>query len=247
LVGKIISIVQARCNSKRLSNKVLRLISGKPLIHHIFERISFCSHDMKNILATTISKKDDALIKWAKKNSIKFFRGSENDVLTRFFETAKFFKADIIVRITADDPFKEPGLIDKALNILIQKKLDFVSNNNPPSFPEGLDTEVFTFKALSRANLLAKEKFEREHVTQFFYKNPKQFKQLNFRCKKSLHHLRWTIDTSADLKMVRLIYKNLYKKENLFLMKDILELLDSNPSINKINNNVKRSYMYKTS
>ena len=177
------------------------------------------------------------------KKKIKFFRGSESDVLNRFFETAKFFKADIIVRITADDPFKEPELVDKALHILI-KKLDFVSTNNPPSFPEGLDTEVFTFKALSKANLLAK-KFDREHVTQFFYNNPKEFKQLNFKCKKSLHHLRWTIDTLDDLKMVRLIYKKLYKKNNLFLMKDILNLLDSNPSIIKINTNVKRSFMYK--
>ena len=245
MVKNIISIVQARCNSKRLSRKVLRLISGKPLIHHIFERINHCSHKINNILATTSSKKDDALIRWAKKNSIKFFRGNENDVLNRFFETAKFFKADIIVRITADDPFKEPALIDRALKILINKKLDFVSNNNPPSFPEGLDTEVFTFKALSRAHAIAKKKFDREHVTQFFYKNPKIFKQFNFKHYNSLHHLRWTIDTLDDLKMVRFIYKKLYKKGNLFLMKDILELSNSFPSINKINTNVKRSFMYK--
>lgn len=245
MVKNIISIVQARCNSKRLSRKVLRLIAGKPLIQHIFERISYCSYDINNILATTVSKKDDALIRWAKKNNIKFFRGSEDDVLTRFFEAAKFFKADIIVRITADDPFKEPALIDRGLTILINKKLDFVSNNNPPTFPEGLDTEVFTFKALSRANSMAKKKFDREHVTQFFYKNPKIFKQFNFTHKKSLHLHRWTIDTFDDLKMVRFIYKKLYKKGNLFLMKDILELINAHPSINKINTNVKRSFMYK--
>ena len=241
----IVAIIQARTGSTRLPNKILLPIIEKPLIWHIFNRLSFCNKINKAILATTINSNDDILVDWAIKSNIEYFRGSENNVLERYYETAKKFEADIIVRITADDPFKDPQIIDKVIEMLISKDLDFAYNNNPPTFPEGLDTEVFTFKALETAYQMSIDNFEKEHVTQYFYKNKSQFKQDNFSNLENLSHLRWTIDTDKDLEMTRMVYEELYKESYIFFSDDILNLIRMKPEISKINQSEKRSEMYK--
>ena len=241
----ITGIVQARMNSIRLPGKVFAIIEGKPLIWHIINRIKRSRSIEKIIVATTVNKADDVLQEWSREQGISCFRGDEHNVLERFYFAAIAHKADIIVRITSDDPFKDPELTDKAVEILINEDLDFVYNNNPPTYPEGLDTEVFTFDALERAYRSATDSFELEHVTQHLYRHPQTFSQKNFGYCENLSHLRWTIDQEKDLEMARMVYKYLYRENDVFLMQDILDLLRREPWIAKINIGVERSSMYK--
>ncbi len=241
---KVIAIVQARTGSTRYPQKVFASLADQPLIWHVFDRLSFSKKIDEVLLATTTNKNDDSLEAWATGNNIKVYRGSENNVLERYYEAAKKHHADIIVRITADDPFKDPTIIDAVIDLILNEQLDFAYNNNPPSFPEGLDTEVFTFQVLELAHQNARDDFEREHVTQYFYRNPGLFKHKNFACKENISHLRWTLDTPTDYAMAQEVYEHLYKEGSIFLMNDILQLLKEYPSIASMNMDVKRSAMY---
>lgn len=241
----VIAIVQARTGSTRFPNKVFANLVGKPLIWHVINRLKYSTKIANIVLATTENQKDNKLEQWAVKEGIDFYRGSENNVLERFYYAAKCFSADIIVRITADDPFKDPQLIDLVIQKLIDENLDFAYNNKPPTFPEGLDTEVFTFNSLESAYLNAKDDFEKEHVTQYLYRNISIFKQANFMNSTDYSYLRWTIDNQLDYIMVKQIYENLYIEKEIFYMNDILNFLKRNPKISQMNKSIKRSDMYK--
>ena len=240
----IAAIIQARMGSTRLPNKVFKQLCGKPLIWHITNRLKYSRKIDKIILATTQNENDNVLEDWAKENNIAIYRGSENDVLDRYYFTAIHFDVDTIVRITADDPFKEPKVIDEVIHLFKKRKLDFAYNNNPPTFPEGLDTEVFSFDALEVAFNNAVDPFDREHVTQYFYKNPLIFSQTCLKNFTDLSYLRWTIDTQQDWDMAELIYNKLYPVNENFSMSDILELINKEPYIATINTTIKRSAMY---
>lgn len=243
---KVAAIVQARCGSTRFPNKVFAELSGHPLIFHVINRLRFAKTIDEIVLATTTNSLDDKLEKWARQQGVKAYRGSENDVLNRYFMAAKSANADVVVRITADDPFKEPQIIDKAVCTLIETKSDFVCNNNPPTYPEGLDVEVFTMEALDKAEQNSSSEFEREHVTQYFYRNPSSFKIINISHTDNLSYLRWTIDTDKDFLMTQRVYSQLYHNEStIFHMNDILDLLKQQPEIAEINSMVARSEMYK--
>jgi len=239
------AIIQARVGSSRFPNKIFAEIEGFPLIWHVFNRVKASSFIQKIVVATSVDKKDDSLEEWCVRNNIFVFRGNKENVLERFYFAAKEFNLSIIVRITADDPFKDPKIIDNAIAILINEKLDFVYNNNPPSFPEGLDTEVFKYEALEIAFMNARDPFEKEHVTPYLYSHPDIIKQKNISLGKNLSHLRWTIDYPEDLEMAREVYKYLYKKNPLFEFQDILDLLEERPYIKEINAKVERSAFYK--
>jgi len=243
---KIVAIIQARLNSTRLPNKIFTDIEGYPLIWHVVNRIKKSERINVIVLSTTNQNSDDKLVEWCINSGIQYFRGSEDNVLERFYFTSLSVKADIIVRITADDPFKDPRIIDEVIEMLMREKLDFAYNNNPTTFPEGLDTEVFTLSALETAWKSAQESFEQEHLTQFLYRNPQLIKQKNLLNDKDLSFLRWTIDHEEDLKMTREVYKKLFKDNNVFSTKEILQLLKNEPWIQEINRNVERSTMYKS-
>lgn len=244
---KIVAIIQARCGSTRFPNKVFAELCGKPLIWHVVNRLRFSKMINEIVLATTCEPLDDTLYEWGKKQGIKTFRGSQNDVLNRYFNAAQQVKADIIVRVTADDPFKDPQIIDEAVKELLNKELDFVCNNNPPTYPEGLDVEVFTRELLALAESKSTNDFEREHVTQYFYKHFSDFKVSNISYYVNLSYLRWTIDTDIDMDMVKKIYAELYKGDDtIFNMDNILTFLKAHPHIAEMNKNVKRSEMYKS-
>lgn len=239
------AIVQARCGSSRFPNKIFERIDGKPLIWHVVNRLTYSQTINNIIVATTINAKDDLIVKWCKENMVNYYRGSENDVLNRYHKASESFPSDIIVRITADDPFKEPSVIDKVVNTLIAGGYDFVTNNYPPTYPEGLDCEAFTFETLKKIEESAKEDFEREHVTQYVYHNHDNFKIANISYGRNLSFLRWTIDTQEDIDMVRTIYANRdHRKAGVLLMEEILDILEKKPEISKINSNVERSAMY---
>lgn len=239
------AIIQARCGSTRFPNKVFADINGKPLLWHVVNRLKYSDLIDEIIVATTVNAKDDVIETWCKNENVKCFRGSEDDVLDRYYQASLAFPSDYVVRVTADDPFKEPGVIDQVIGKLINENLDLVTNNFPPSFPEGLDCEAFTFEILRTMALNATDPFEREHVTQYVYRNPDRFKIGNVSSDIPLSHLRWTIDNTEDYLMVKEIYNKRNKNSNdILLMDEILSILKENPDIANINSGVKRSAMY---
>lgn len=240
---KVSAIIQARCGSTRLPNKVFADIDGKPLIWHVVNRLKACKRIDEIVIATTTNSADDTIENWCEAEGVSCFRGDEFDVLNRYYEAAKAFPSDIVVRITADDPFKEPAVIDEVIEKLITGGYDLVTNNFPPSFPEGLDCEAFTADVLRKMEQESSDSFEREHVTQYVYRNPSMFKIGNIECEKQMSKYRWTIDDQLDLDMVRAIYQN-RKRRGMLLMDEILEILHDKPEIHEINLEVKRSAMY---
>ena len=243
---KIHGIIQARCGSTRFPNKVFAEIDGKPLIWHVVNRLTYAKTIDKIIIATTNSSMDDAIEDWCVDNGVCCYRGSENDVLNRYYCASMMFPSDVIVRITADDPFKEPEIIDRVVSMLLDGDYDIVTNNFPPSFPEGLDCEAFLFAALEQSEKSVCDPFEREHVTQYMYKHPNKFKIGNVVCNTNMSYLRWTIDNHVDLDMVKAIYEHRNSEnKGVLLMDEILGILQMHPEILEINSSVERSLMYK--
>lgn len=240
------AIIQARCGSTRFPNKVFADINGKPLIWHVVNRLTHAKTIDKIVIATTTNEKDDQIEKWCNENNVACFRGSENDVLNRYYSASVAFPSDIVVRITADDPFKEPAVIDAVVNKLINEGYDHVTNNFPPSWPEGLDCEAFTFAALEESEKTTNDAFEREHVTQYIYHNPDKFKIGNVASPKNLSYLRWTIDKEVDYEMVKAVYAHRDPANTgILLLDEILDILEKYPEIKEINSSVERSAMYK--
>jgi spore coat polysaccharide biosynthesis protein SpsF (cytidylyltransferase family) len=239
------AIIQARMGSTRLPGKVLADISGKTLLEHVIQRVSASKLIKQTILATTTNEKDKALIEFARARGLKYYAGSENDVLDRFYQAAKKYNVTTIVRITPDDPFKDPEVIDKLITHYLEKQgaVDYVSNTIKPTYPEGLDAEVFSFKALEKAWREAKKPSEREHVTPYIWNHPELFKLVNVENDTDLSGLRWTVDTEADLKFAREVYARLYHGQ-VFLMKEILALLKAEPELSKINAGMIRNAGY---
>lgn len=238
------AIIQARTGSTRLPNKIFAEISGQPLIAHVVERLKPSKHIEKIIIATTVNKRDDVIEKWCVKNGIACFRGSENDVLSRYYQAAQFFNASEIVRVTADDPCKDFRIVDSVIELLRIESLDFAYNNKPPSFPEGLDAEVFSTASIERSCKGNPDDYEREHVTQYMYRRPEMFKQKNYAFIRDVSSLRLTIDTKDDLLLAREVYRYLYTPGKWFGLESILSLFEKMPNLAKINSGVKRSSMY---
>lgn len=240
------AIIQARCGSTRFPNKVFALIDGKPLLWHVVNRLKYATKIDDIIVATTVSEKDDKIEEWCKKNNVHCFRGSEENVLNRYYSASEAFPSDYVVRITADDPFKEPKVIDAVITKLIEEGYDHVTNNLPPSFPEGLDCEAFKKSALDRSEKEAETAFEREHVTQYIYHHPEIFEIGNVSNPENLSYLRWTVDKDVDFEMVKAVYAHRNPaNKGILLMDEILEILRINPEIEEINSEVERSAMYK--
>ncbi len=240
------AIIQARCGSTRFPNKVFALIDGKPLLWHVVNRLKYATKIDDIIVATTVSEKDDKIEQWCKENHVHCFRGSEENVLNRYYSASEAFPSDYVVRITADDPFKEPKVIDAVITKLIEEGYDHVTNNLPPSFPEGLDCEAFKKSALDRSERDAETAFEREHVTQYIYHHPEIFKIGNVSNPENLSYLRWTVDKDVDFEMVKAVYAHRNPaNKGILLMDEILEILKANPEIETINSEVERSAMYK--
>lgn len=240
----IAAIIQARMGSTRLPGKVLKKLNGKSLIENIVLRVRHCTTVDEILVATTTNKLDDELEQWCFEHQIKCYRGDEKDVLKRYFDAASFINADVIIRITADDPFKDPKVIDAVVKQLIDNNLDFSFNNFPPTFPEGLDTEVFTYEAIKKAMESNTTDFEKEHVTQYFYHNPNDFRMMNYSYTKDVSDIRLTVDSKEDFLLAEEIYSKLAPNGEMFYLEDVLRLMEAHPDLMEINQNVKRSAMY---
>ena len=228
--------------SKRLPGKVLMKLENKPILEHITNFLGQTNMINENIIATTILKEDDKIKEFAKGKKIKYFRGSSENVLERYYKCAKGSNADIIVRITADDPIIEPSLIDKIILECKNCKLDYASNVIEKSFPIGYTTcEVFTFETLSKLYHEQKGADSLEHVTYHIRKNPKLFKIKSITTSKKLERSHWrlTVDHKQDLLLMKEIFSKMYSSERAFEYNKLVDFLDNNPKLLKINSECK--------
>lgn len=232
----IVVIIQARMGSTRLPGKVMKSILGKTILIHDLERIKRMKSINGIVVATTILDEDDIIVDAVKNydKTIGIYRGSPEDVLERYYEAAREFKADIIVRITSDCPLIDPAISDIVVETFLSNKCDYCCNNMPRTYPHGLDTEIFSFEALEKAWKEAPP-FEKEHVTEYIINNPDKFKLINVKNGKDLNNLRWTLDYPEDFIFIKEIYERLYSEDKIFDMDDILELLKKEPYLAEIN------------
>ncbi len=217
---KTLAIIQARSNSKRFPNKVLKKINGLTIIEILLKRLSKSKKIDQLVVATTKRKSDNKLYNLVKKLGYHCFRGSERNVLLRFINAADTHSGKIIVRVTGDCPLIDPKLVDRCINNFKKDNLDYYTNTNPPTFPDGLDVEVTKIDVLKKINLLRLSKSEREHVTKYLRKN-NRFKIKNLYNKPDLSKLRWTLDEEKDLHLIKKIF-NSFKPDIHFGWKKVL-------------------------
>ena len=237
----ILIISQARYGSTRLPGKVLKEILGKPLLWYVVKRLEQVKTPNKIIIATADSRENDPIIKFAEELNLGYFAGSEDDVLDRYYQTAKKFKGDVIIRITSDCPLADPVIVDQALDIFLNGDYDYVSNVDPPTYPDGFDTEVFSFEALERAWKEAKMQSEREHVTPFIRNRENNFKLKNFENNKDYKDYRLTVDTQEDFDLIAKIIEEFHDKWETFTMQDVVDFINSNPDLREINMKYERN------
>ncbi len=239
-----VAIIQARVSSTRLPGKILKKIEGKTILEHVIDRVKAAQNLDDIIVATTVRKEDLEIVKLCASLGISVFCGSEDDVLDRYYQAARLFKVNHVVRITSDCPLIDFKIIDDVTDLYFKEKVDYVSNTIPETFPDGEDVEVFSFKALKTAWKNAKMSSEREHVTPYLKNNPKIFRTVNFKCKIYLADKRWTIDEPEDFEFIRIVYENLYPQDLLFGMDKILLFLKKHPEVKRINKNIIRNEGY---
>lgn len=255
---RIFAIIQARMGSTRLPGKVLEDIAGLPMLARVVERARRASTLEGVIVATTVDPADDAVAQLCAQRNYPFTRGSLQDVLDRYYQAARLFQADVIVRLTADCPLIDPGLINQAVRAFFQPAgpsgelsqaadhYDFVANRLPPPFhrtyPIGLDIEICSFQALERAWREAGQPHQREHVMPYLYEQEGRFRILVLNHSPDYGHLRWTVDTPQDLELVRQIYARFPGRDD-FSWLEVLALFEREPELSRINAEVAhRSY-----
>jgi glutamate-1-semialdehyde 2,1-aminomutase/spore coat polysaccharide biosynthesis protein SpsF len=235
--GPVVAIIQARMGSTRLPGKSLAEIEKRPMLWHVIQRAKRASMIDRVVVATSTAPADDAIEKVCREINVPCYRGSENDVLDRYYHAARAEKASQVVRITADCPLIDPEVIDRVVRRFQFGDLDYASNAMVRSYPDGLDTEIFSFSALERAWHEASKTSEREHVTP--YLRSEKFRTANVENGSiSLsQHYRWTVDEAQDLEFIRAVYKAFRGQEN-FGMKDVLQLIEKNPGLENMNSEI---------
>lgn len=228
----IIAITQARMSSSRLPGKVLKPILGHPMIWHQLQRTLQAQQINKSIVATSNDSSDDVLADYLLSINQPVYRGSLNNVLSRYYECAKKYKAKHILRLTADCPMTDPSIIDELITQHLKQGNDYTHTEY---FPLGISVELCTFEVLEAAYLEANKQSQREHVTLFIYQQPKRFKIGALRYKEDLSRLRWTVDYPEDFAFATQVYEALYPKNPHFTMQDVLGLLNEVPALGTIN------------
>ena len=238
---RVVAIVQARMGSTRLPGKVMKDLLGKPVLIRDVNRIRRAKRIDEVVIATTIKPEDDTIVTLCEEEGWHCFRGSENDLLDRYYRAAQAFNADVIVRITSDCPMIDPGIVDSMVEefLNLREGVDYVSNTLPPrTFPRGLDVEVMTFEVLERAWREDNNPALREHVTPYIYRSPETFRLHRVANEADLSHHRWTLDTPEDLAFIRAVYGHFGNDH--FTWTDALRYLDQHPEIVKINSDIKQ-------
>lgn len=240
---RVIAIIQARMRSTRLPGKVLLDLAGQPMLAQVVNRVRQTKLVTEAWVATSTEAADEPVAKFCESISIPVFRGSENDVLDRFYQTAKAAKAEVVVRITADCPLLDPAVVDKVIARFLQGDVDYAANVLRYTYPDGLDTEVFSFAALEQSWREATRPPEREHVT-IYLRTHSGFRTANVENETDLsqRQMRWTVDTPADLEFARSVFAAF--PDRSFGLDDVLNLLEKRPAMTQVNEGSARNEGY---
>ena len=234
-----VAIVQARMGSTRLPGKALKDIHGRSMLARVVRRAGRSALIDKLVVATAEKKADDAIVSECDSMGISCFQGSEDDVLDRYYQAARAFSADSIVRITSDCPLIDPEIIDRVVQAFLDNGPDYASNTIESTYPRGLDVEVFTFDALKKAWCDASADFQHVHVTPYIYQHPEQFKILSVTGEENWSNYRWTVDTREDLTLVRAVYEKI-DRDDYFSWRDVLELFRKEPNLAELNRHIRQ-------
>ena len=251
------AIIQARISSSRLPGKVLRLIQNKPMLYHVVNQTKQSKFIKRIIIATTNLPQDKKIVDFCKKNNLEYFRGSQRDVLDRYYKCAKKFGCDPIVRITSDCPLLDPKVIDRVIRKFRKNNFDYISNNvekvngkwknSSCNYPQGMTVEISSFSTLQKAWKEAKKPSEREHVYPYIQFNPKLFKISSIKNTVDLSHIRCTVDKTQDFLFVREIFKRVPKKKTVVQINNILSIIKKEPQLLKLNSDIDFDEGYKIS
>lgn len=236
---KTVVIVQARMTSTRLPGKVLKAVLGRSLLDYQIERLRRISSANEIVVATTINKTDQPVVDLCDKLSIACYRGSEDDVLARYFSAAQQYAADIIVRVTADCPLIDPRIVDQAIQYYREhcQEIDYVRLEH---YPRGLDAEVFPMTVLAACCREATALADREHVTPFIYRHPERYRVRRLYAEQDYSQHRWTVDTPEDFALIQKIIEALYPVKPQFGLGDILKIINEYPEWQAINAAIKQ-------
>ena len=237
----ILAILQARVSSTRLPGKVLKPILGKPMIHHQIDRTLRSKKIDKLVLATSTDPSDDELERFCQEIDLLCYRGDLNDVLDRYYQAALLFNPAHVVRLTGDCPLTDLEIIDQVIDFYLAGGYDYVSNTMEPTFPDGLDVEIFSFSALKTAWTSAKLPSDREHVTPYIRNHENIFSTGSFKGDQDLSSHRWTVDELRDFGFVTRVYERLHPAKPYFKMADVLDLLVKYPELIQINKGIERN------
>jgi len=231
-----LAVIQARMDSSRLPGKVLLPILGKPVIWHIYERLKFSNNIDKICISTSNETSDEPIVKFAEENNIDYYRGSKENLVSRHLGAAEKFKADTIIRITADCPLVDPTIVDRLLDLYRENPdVDFLSNTKVRTFPIGLDVEIIPRKTLERLLPISNDPVFYEYfISMYIYEHPNDFRSIGTSLDKP-NLLRWTLDYIEDYEFVKQVYGYLYKENSIFGMDEILQLLKKHPELSETN------------
>lgn len=246
---KVVAILQARMGSTRLPGKVLLPAAGKTLIRHMIERVRRARSIDELWLATSEDPANDALAAEVADAAVPVFRGSEDDVLSRFAAIASRAEADWVVRLTGDCPLHDPAVIDLVVQFALADAdcFDYVCNSLRPTYPDGLDVEVFTAAALAAAQAEATTSLQREHVTPFIHRyhdGPGPYRVGHYTGPADFSHLRWTVDEPADYEVVKEVFESLYPDNPEFSWLDVLAFVTRHPELIVRNSDIVRNETY---
>ncbi|HHT49392.1 MAG TPA: NTP transferase domain-containing protein [Firmicutes bacterium] len=236
-------IVQARMGSTRLPGKIMKKVLDKPLLEYQLERLLRVKQADQVIIATTDHGEEQPIVDLCQRLGVPFFRGSEEDVLARYYGAATQYHADVVVRITSDCPLIDPAVVDEVIGFYLKHKAeyDFISNTfSKRTYPRGMDTEVFSYQALMEAHEEATDQAEREHVTIFIKRHPERYRIKTLPYDKDYSHYRWTVDTPEDFVLIEKMIAALYPVNPHFTLEDCLTLIEEHPEWVKINAHVKQ-------
>ena len=242
----VVTIVQARMSSTRLPGKVMLPIMDRPMLQHQLERLQRSRASDLLMVAASDDPRDETIAGLCRSSGIRCFRGQLNDVLDRYYCAAKSVSATDIVRITADCPLLDPGIVDDVIAHYRAVRCDYASNTLVPTFPDGLDVEVLSIRALEAAWREAMAPSEREHVTSYVWQRPDRFRLVNWSHPEDLSHHRWTVDEPEDMDFVKSVYEALYDGKPDFDMYDVLKLLWARPELELLNRRFQRNERYHT-
>lgn len=236
---KTTAIIQAHMGSTRLPGKVLLNIGDQSMLARVVRRAQRAKTLDSVVVACSTEHGDEAIVRECDRLGIKHHRGSDSDVLDRYYQTSQAFPSDAYVRITSDCPLIDPEVIDKVVSHFGSGGFDYASNTVKRTYPRGLDIEAFTAQGLARSWREAKEPYQRVHVTPYFYQNPDLFKLGYVQQELDQNEMRWTVDTPDDLRFVREVYERL-KKSDGFSWRDVLKLLEREPGLVAINAHIEQ-------